>query len=117
LTYSIMNKKGVALFIVIGVIMLVILAANTILNVILSQTRLARHETGRIQAFYAAKSGIYHAIEQLSRQGYCPAGPCQYTLVDAAFPNSVISVIINIGDVGTGINGTRRVDSTATFTY
>ena len=114
-----MNKKGIALFVVIGVIMLVTLAANTILNVILSQTRLARHETGRIQAFYAAKAGIYHAIDRLSREDppYCPANSCQYPLVDAAFPNSIISVVINIGDFGTGINGTRRVDSTATFTF
>lgn len=113
-----MNKKGIALFIVIGVIMLVILAANTILNVILSQTRLARHETGRIQAFYAAKAGIYHAIDRLSRTGYCcPTGTCTYTLSDADFPNSISSVVISIGDVGSGINGTRRIDSTATFTY
>lgn len=59
------NKKGVALFMVLGTLLVVIILANIILNFILSQSRFTHHQVSRIQAYYAAQAGMVYALEQL----------------------------------------------------
>lgn len=59
------HKKGVMLFMVLSTILVVVALANIILVLVSSQSRLTRHQTGRIQANYAAQAGIQYAIEML----------------------------------------------------
>lgn len=64
-------KKGVALFIVLGTILIVVILANVVLNIILSQSRLTHHQVSRIRAYYAGLAGMNFALEQL-RTGTWP---------------------------------------------
>ncbi len=60
-----MNKKGVALYFVLGILLVVVLLANIILNFVSSQRRLTTHQVKRVQAYYAAQAGVNYALEQL----------------------------------------------------
>ena len=90
------RKKGVILFIVLGVVMVVSLLATVMLRVISNQSRLTHHQVSRIQALYAAKAGMVYALEQLrvgtwtfSPTNMCASpGGCSVPN-DASFPASV----------------------------
>jgi Tfp pilus assembly protein PilX len=60
-----LNKKGIALYLVLMVLLVVIIFANIILSLVSSQSSLTTHQTKRIQAFYAAQAGINYALEAL----------------------------------------------------
>lgn len=60
-----LNKKGIALFIVLGTLLLIVVLANIILAIILSHSRLTHHQVSRIQAQYASMAGINYALEML----------------------------------------------------
>lgn len=59
------NNKGIMLFIVLGVLLLVTTLAGVILNLILSNYRLTHHQTNRIRAYYAAMAGVNLTREML----------------------------------------------------
>jgi Tfp pilus assembly protein PilX len=59
------NNKGIALYLVLAVLLIVIIFANIVLNVVSSQSRLTFHKVRRIQAYYAAQAGINAALEGL----------------------------------------------------
>ncbi len=88
------NRRGVLLFIVLATIFIVATLSITILQIILSQSRLTHHQVSRIQAQYAAKAGMVYALEML-RTGVwtassCPSStPCEVT--DPAFPASIVN--------------------------
>jgi len=115
------NKKGVALYITIFAILLVIILANIILSTISSQSRLTQHQIGRIQADYAAMAGINVALEMLrlgkwdttaagSPYTLCKTGTAGCTLYDADLPANIEKIEISIGamDVDSPA-GTRQV--------
>jgi Tfp pilus assembly protein PilX len=58
-------KRGVALFIVLGTILIVVILANVVLSIILSHSRLTHHQISRIRAHYAGLAGMNYALEQL----------------------------------------------------
>ena len=60
-----MGKKGVVLFFVLAMLLVVVILANVVLNLITSHFKLSDHEVRRTQAFYAAQAGINYAYEQL----------------------------------------------------
>jgi len=76
------RNKGVALMMVLGVILVVVIFTNIILNFILSQSRLTHHQIGRIQAYYAAMGAVNFALDRLRLGTYIsgthctPASPC-----------------------------------------
>lgn len=76
------NKKGIAIFMVLATILIVVVLANVVLAIISNQSRLTRHEVGRIQAYYAAQAGLVYALEMLRNGSWvygsdCPNGsPC-----------------------------------------
>jgi Tfp pilus assembly protein PilX len=61
------DKKGMILFIVLGVILVVGVLAIAVLRLISSQARLTHHQVTRIQAQYAAKAGVIYALDKLRR--------------------------------------------------
>lgn len=113
------NKRGIVLVIVLGTLLVVVSLATVILSLILSHARLTHHQTSRIQAYYAAQAGMNLARENL-RNGTWTTG--SYTLCksgctvnDSDIP---YSVAINIGALGTSIDGVgRRITLTTTYTY
>ncbi|MDD5347746.1 MAG: hypothetical protein PHT59_03940 [Candidatus Omnitrophica bacterium] len=60
-----LNNRGVALYFVLAILLVVVILANIILSFITSQTRLSTHQVKRIQAYYAAQAGVNYALEQL----------------------------------------------------
>lgn len=108
------HKKGIMLFMVLSTIMVVVALANIILVLASSQSRLTRHQTGRIQAHYAAQAGIQYAIEMLRTNVWAiPAAGTTITRTlcrgVCAAPNVSNSglpfdVIINIGSIGSNPN-------------
>lgn len=120
------NQRGVALLMVLTTILVVVILANIILNMALSQTRFTRHQISRVQAYYAAQAGINIALENL-RNGTWVAGvnclaanPCPVVFPAGSFnPASVaanggVQIVIT---PGTGIAGTATVSATTTYTY
>lgn len=128
------NKKGVILFIVIGVIMVVAMLSIVILRIIANQSRLTHHQLSRIQAQYAAKAGALYALDKLRLRlpadAVCwpPAGPFPYTrymkssgsgcdIIESNLPLSVSQVEITVDAPGTGPSNTQKVSARAIYTY
>jgi hypothetical protein len=92
------SKKGLILFIVIGIILVVGILAIVVLRIIGSHARLTHHQVSRIQAQYAAKAGLVYALEKL-RIGkpdgwtYSPTNDCPSpngcVVTDSKFPPSI----------------------------
>ncbi len=125
------NKRGVILFIVIGVIMVVAMLSIVILRIISNQSRLTLHQLSRIQAQYAAKAGVLYALDKLRRNDdvVCwsasgsytrimrRSGPAPCVVIEPNLPNSISQVDIIVDVPGSGIFGTRKISAKANYTY
>ncbi len=89
------GKKGVALFIVLATILVVVVLANIAMTIIASQNRFTHHQVSRIQAYYAAQAGMVYAMEMLSNGSWVfgthctTASPCDIT--DTGFTPYVVN--------------------------
>lgn len=126
-------KKGIILFIVIGVIMVVVLLSTVILRVVANQERLNHHQVSRIQAQYAAKAGVIYALDKLRNNtaGWSAVGTvvkrmCKTAsgpdclapdVVEPDLPAAINYVDISIYGPNSGISNTRKVSAKATYTY
>ena len=126
------NKKGVILFIVLGVIIVSTLLAAVILKTISNQSRLTHHQVSRIQAQYAAKAGVLLALDKLrigdvawpatgTTKRMCKQviGPDCSTpdILEPNLPNSIQYVEITVGALNSGISETQKVSAKAVYTY
>jgi len=59
------GEKGIALFMALGLLMIVVVFANIVLTLMLSQSRVTGHQVGRIQAYYAGTAGMNLALDNL----------------------------------------------------
>jgi len=90
------NKSGIALFIVLATVFVVILLGEITIKFIASQNRFSHESVNRIQAYYAAKAGMNYALEML-RTGtwtFSPnscAPPSGCLINEYAFPDSIKS--------------------------
>ena len=119
--------KGVILFIVIGVIMVVIILSTVILRVIANQSRLTHHQVSRIQAQYAAKAGVIYALDMLRRnepgwsaittvvKRMCKQSSCE--VFEPNLPSGVQYIDISVYGPHSGVSDTRKISATATYTY
>jgi len=124
------------LFAVVGILFVVVLLANVVLNIMLSQSRLTHHQVSRIQGYYAAMAGTNYAYDKLRRQDDTtnwpiPAASSSYTrtlcrsgcdINDADLPKSVNNVSIKVSGAGaSGCNPPTGVpacvSATADYTY
>jgi Tfp pilus assembly protein PilX len=122
------NRKGVLLFIVLATIIVVVTLSTVILRIILSQSRLTHHQVSRIQAQYAAKAGVFYALDKLRRNDdACWPSVGTYTIrmqrsgsgcdvIEPNLPISIQYVDITVGTPGSGVSGTREVSAIATYT-
>ncbi len=131
------NKKGVVLLIVLGTLLVVVSLTTVILSLILSHARLTHHQTGRIQANYAALAGTNYALEMLrigaagggwvAGTNCTPSSPCTMSFADGDFKpsilvsptNGVLITIIPYGSTGCTASpgNTTCVSAKATYTY
>jgi len=117
------NNKGIALLIVLTTVLLVVILANIVLTVILSHSRLTRHQLNRTQAYYATQAGMNYALEQLrigraaggwesQPNNNCPAPNGCPLPPDPQLPASVQSVNIILWPPGPGAPPTCNPDFT-----
>ena len=66
------DSKGVVLFIVLGLILIVVVLAAVILSIISSQSRLTHHQVSRIKAYYAGKGMMNYASDMLRKGTWVP---------------------------------------------
>ena len=120
-----MDKRGIALFMVFGTILVVVILANVILNIMLSHSRLSHHQVGRIQAYYAAMAGTNYALEMLRTGTWTPPAVKSMCRAgcDVNDPNlPPYTVTITIGATGSAagtspaIPGTAPVSATVAYT-
>jgi hypothetical protein len=123
------NKKGMLLFIVVGIIITVAVLSTIILRIAANQASLTHHQTKRIQAIYAAKAGVIYALDKLRRNDSgCWPSSGSYTnymkrsgsgcdVIEPDLPQSVSNVAIDVAAPGSGVSGTREVKATATFNF
>jgi len=87
------SKKGVVLFIVLGVVLITATLAAVILTIVTSHYRLTHHQSSRIQAYYAAMAGINYALGQLSTGNWSYPTNCSNTnpcpVSDSDFPGTI----------------------------
>ena len=97
------DKRGIILFIVIGIIMVVVILSTVTLRIVAIHSRLIHHQVSRVQAMYAAKAGIVYALEKLrlgdwvytvspAHNDCAGSGDCPVT--DSGFPSSIKSVMV-----------------------
>jgi Tfp pilus assembly protein PilX len=130
------SKRGIILFIVIGIIMLVAVLSTIILRIVANQSRLTHHQVSRVQAMYAAKAGMVWALEMLrtgtkvysvalARNDCPPATPCELSETWPGSVNSVKVIFCPSGDLCppsksnciTPSGYAFCINSTADFTY
>mgnify|MGYP001767600384 CR=1 FL=1 len=128
-----MNKRGVALYLVLAVLLMVVILANIILSLVSSQSRLTQHKVKRIQAYYAAQAGVNYALEMLRlntpgwatgafprRHFLCKdssAAPCNgaNVIVDGNLSSAIryIEILIDDSSVPGQLNVTASVNYTS----
>jgi Tfp pilus assembly protein PilX len=62
-----LNKKGVILFMILAILLIVAIVVHGILNFVLSHYQQTLHRARRIKAYYAAMAGINLAMDKLRR--------------------------------------------------
>lgn len=122
------DERGVVLFIVMGIILLVMILSTLILGIVTNHARLTHHQVSRIQAQYAAKAGVIYALDKLRRNDDPACWPAigTYTnimrrsgvgaciVIEPALPNPILQIDIT---VNAPVSGTRKVSATAIYTY
>ncbi len=114
------DNKGVVLFIVIANVFIVVLLASIILIIMKNNSRLSQHKINRIKAYYGAYAAMAYAFDRLGTSAWttgdyaiCPAAGAGCTVIESDIP---YRVDINIGVLGSGISGTRKIVIIANYT-
>ena len=124
------NSRGVALFITLAAVAIVVILANVVLNIMLSQNRLTHHQVSRIRAYYAGQAGMVYTLEML-KNGTWVASPsstkyaCHRSCIDAVSPSYAIptdadipyNIQVAIYPLGSGISSTTRIDVKTDYIY
>lgn len=124
------GRKGIALFIVVGIIMVVVVLTIVILRITASQGRLTHHQVSRIRAYYTDKAGLNLVFYKL-RKGtwsapatginyYCinakidAAVTCLDTVIDATIP---YNVQVAVYPPNTGLNQSTKVEIKSNYIF
>jgi Tfp pilus assembly protein PilX len=124
-----MNTRGIALYLVLTVLLVVVILTSVILSLISSQSKLADHQLRRIQAYYAGQAAINYALEELrlGTAGWGPGLPktmCRAVgsvpctapdIIEADLPSSVRYVTITIDPPVSGQNAVHAAVNYTAF--
>lgn len=88
------DKRGIAIYLVLGALIMAVVLARVVLNIILNQASVSHHRQSRVQAYYAAQAGVNYALEKLRTGAWtftsCTnAAPCVVDFEDD-FPASIL---------------------------
>ncbi|MFA5004806.1 MAG: hypothetical protein WC561_01610 [Candidatus Omnitrophota bacterium] len=124
------DKRGVALFITLAAVAIVIILANVVLNIMSTQGRLTHHQVSRIQAYYAAQAGMVYTMEMLKSGAWSADASniryaCHRSCIDSVAATYTIptdadipyNIQVTIYPLGSGISGTTRLDIKTDYTY
>ncbi len=131
MTRSYPDKRGVALFITLAAVAIVIILANVVINIMSTQGRLTHHQVTRIQAYYAAQAGMVYTLEMLKNGTWKPDPngsiryACHRSCIDGVSTTYTIptdadipyNIQVAIYPPGSGISGTTRIDVKTDYTY
>lgn len=122
------KKTGIALFLVLGTILIVTILANLIVNLYYSNSRLTYHQTSRTKAYYATQAAINYAINRLqqgdanwtnpagSTHTFCRNG-CEVNETDLPSHYTINIIIGNSTTSGLPSTHTRSISATVDYTY
>ena len=121
------DRRGMLVFMVIGIIMVVVIFSMIALRIVANHSRLNYHQVSRIQALYAAKAGVIYALDKLRKNddSLWPAcGNYQKTMCrsgcninEYSLPTAIQYAVISVGDPGSGVSGIRKVSCEAIYSY
>jgi len=118
------SNRGIALYMVICMLIVVLALAFVVANLLSSHFRFTHHEIQRIRAYYAAMAGLVLAYDQLTYgvPAWTTAIPTTHQLFCSAceFPDATIPFQVNVlVDIpGTSVDGVgRRVSAAVDYTY
>jgi Tfp pilus assembly protein PilX len=120
------DKKGVALMMVLVILLVVVILANVLLTIITSQARLTHHQVSRLRAYYVAQAGMNLALENLRTGAWtapgtyqlCRSGCTPPNVTDSEMPYNVTIAIGNqIIDPSNPLRGTYPINLTVNYTY
>lgn len=127
------DKKGVVLFIVLGLILVVVVLSAVILSIISSQSRLTHHQVSRVKAYYAGKGMMNYAFEMLRKGTWAPNSSggankyaCHRNCVDSGviatytipIDNDIpYNIQITIHPDGSGPGNVTQLDIKTQYTY
>ncbi len=124
-----MNKKGVAIYLVLTTIFIAFMLAGVIIKIISSQGRLTHHQVSRIQAYYAAQAGMNLAIEKLRIGEWVPPASgstliktlcksgCDVNDLDIPYTVTITIYPLNDAPDGALISGTAGISVSTNYTY
>lgn len=124
------KRKGIALFIVLGIIMVVVALTTVILRVTSTQSRLTHHQIERIRAYYADKAGMNLAFYKLRTGDWtAPASGVKYYCINGSVDSITCTApVVNDLDIPyhvqiavypqySGINQTIKLEIKTSYTY
>ena len=125
-----MNRKGVALALVLMIILVVVILSNVTLSIMNSQNRFTHHQVSRLQAYYACQAAMNLAFERMRKDGNfasfslctnpgaCAAPNGGNAIYDGEIPFRVDVTIDGVGtSIGNGAATGRRVTIFTDYRY
>jgi hypothetical protein len=109
------SQKGMALFIVLGTILVVVILANVMLTIMLSHFRLTHHQLSRIRAYYSAIAGMNMAFDNLRTGLWLPGN--SYILNDPDIPYPVTITIGPVAGPAETFPNVAPINITTNYTY
>jgi Tfp pilus assembly protein PilX len=122
-----MNNKGIALYLVLTILLVVVIFANIVLTLISNQNLLTHHQVKRIQAYYAGQAGVNYALEalrlndsnwasdtQVITRRFC-RGCTSPNVSESDFPASINYVDVTVG-LRNLLTGLRTIYTTVNYT-
>lgn len=98
------NKKGVAMVLVIGLVLMLLILGGAVLMVSMGHFGTSYHQIKRARAYYAAEAGMQHALWKCRTGGY-NLGTGDSDTITVQDPNYTLLVTITIDPPGVeGIN-------------
>ncbi len=70
------GKRGIAIYLVLGALIMAVVLAKVILNLILNQASITHHRLSRVQAYYASLAGMNYALEKLRTGQWVVGNDC-----------------------------------------
>ena len=110
------NKKGTILVLVLGVIFVVVIFSAIIVSLMLSQSRLTKHQVDRTKAYYVGQAASNYALEMM-RIGVAGWIPNNLVITKNFCKNITTTCPCDVCDEDFAYNATVRISPKDASTY